>query len=60
MTVVPQGAVGFRSHTITANTAASTTVNVLGASVVRVLGIQVLAASTPASGVTVHVHATAP
>ncbi|MDI9829687.1 hypothetical protein [Streptomyces sp. KAU_LT] len=57
VTVSLQGAVGFRSHTVTANSAGSTTVNVLGAPVVSLLGIQILAASVPASGVTVHAHA---
>ncbi|MFJ4627187.1 hypothetical protein [Streptomyces sp. NPDC088847] len=60
VTVGIQGAAGFRSHTITANSATATTINVLGAPVVSLLGIQILAASIPASGVTVHVHATAP
>lgn len=60
VTIALQGAVGFRSHTITANSAASTTVNILGAPVVSLLGIQILAASVPAAGVTVHAHATAP
>lgn len=59
VTVALQGAAGFRSHTITANSAASTTVHVLGAPVVSLLGIQILAASIPASGVTVHAHAVA-
>jgi len=57
VTVAVQGAVGFRSHTITANSATSTTVTVVGAPVVSLLGIQILAASVPASGVTVHAHA---
>ncbi|MDX3345882.1 hypothetical protein PV387_03385 [Streptomyces sp. ME02-6987-2C] len=57
VTIALQGASGFRSSTITANSAASTTVNVLGAPVVSLLGIQILAASVPASGVTVHAHA---
>ncbi len=59
VTVAVQGAVGFRSHTITANSAASTTVNILGAPIVSLLGIQILAASVPAPGVTVHAHAVA-
>lgn len=57
VTVALQGAAGFRSHTITANSATSTTVTVVGAPVVSLLGIQILAASVPASGVTVHAHA---
>ncbi|WP_327594704.1 hypothetical protein [Streptomyces chartreusis] len=60
VTVAIQGATGFRSHTITANSATSTTVNVVGAPVVSLLGIQILAASVPAPGVTVHAHAVAP
>lgn len=60
VTIALQGAGGFRSHTITANSAAATTVNVVGAPVVSLLGIQILAAATPASGITVHLHATAP
>ncbi|MFD5570479.1 hypothetical protein [Streptomyces cadmiisoli] len=60
VTIGIQGAVGFRSHTITANSATATTVNILGAPVVSLLGIQILAASVPAAGVTVHAHATAP
>ncbi|MFZ4266621.1 hypothetical protein [Streptomyces arboris] len=54
------GAAGFRSHTVTANSATATTVHVLGAPIVSLLGIQILAASVPAPGITVHVHATAP
>jgi hypothetical protein len=60
VTLAVQGAVGFRSLTITANSATSTTVNVLGAPVISLLGIQILAASVPAPGVTVHAHAVAP
>lgn len=52
VTVGIQGAVGFRSHTITANSATATTINVLGAPIVSLLGIQLLVASIPASGVT--------
>lgn len=59
VTVTLQGPVGFRSHTITANSATSTTVHVLGAPVVTLLGIQILAASIPAAGVMVHAHAVA-
>lgn len=54
-----QGAAGFRAYTITANSATSTTVNVVGAPIVSLLGIQVLAAAVPASGITVHAIATA-
>lgn len=60
VTLAVQGAAGFRSLTVTANSATSTTVNVLGAPVVSLLGIQILAASVPAPGVTVHAHAVAP
>ncbi|WP_309317389.1 hypothetical protein [Streptomyces salinarius] len=60
VTVALQGPAGFRSHTVTANSATATTVNVQGSPVVSLLGIQILAAATPAAGITVHVHATAP
>ncbi|MFD5788572.1 hypothetical protein ACFWH1_18360 [Streptomyces sp. NPDC127037] len=60
VTVAMQGAPGFRTYTVTANSASATTVNVLGAPVVSLLGIQILAAATPASGITVHVHAASP
>lgn len=60
VTVSVQAAAGMRSPTITANSATSTTVHVLGAPVVSLLGIQILAASVPASGVTVHAQAVAP
>lgn len=60
VTVSVQAAAGMRSPTITANSAASTTVHVLGAPVVSLLGIQILAASVPAPGVTVHAQAVAP
>lgn len=59
VTVGIQAASGFRSWSITANTAASTTVQVLGAPVVSLLGINILAAAVPASGITVHAVATA-
>lgn len=51
---------GFRSARISANSTTATTVNVLQADVVTLLGIRVLAEGTPAAGVTVHVTATAP
>ncbi|MEH0402853.1 hypothetical protein ACFY7V_03440 [[Kitasatospora] papulosa] len=60
VTVALQGAAGFRSFTVTANSATATTVNVLGAPVVSLLGVNILAASVAAPGITVHVHATAP
>ncbi|MFH9439017.1 hypothetical protein [Streptomyces rochei] len=59
VTVGVQGPAAFRSHTITANTAASTTVNVLAAAAVTLLGIGVLAVGAPAAGVTVHAQAVA-
>lgn len=48
---------GFRSARIAANSATSTTVNVLASAGVTLLGIGVLAAGVPASGVTVHAAA---
>ncbi|WP_329368717.1 hypothetical protein OG896_24525 [Streptomyces sp. NBC_00669] len=51
---------GFRSARITANSASSTTVQADGAAVVELLGISVLAAALPATGVTVHLIATEP
>lgn len=54
-----QAGTGFRSARIAANTAAATTVNVLQASGVTLLGIGVLAAGAPAAGATVHATATA-
>jgi hypothetical protein len=59
VTVALQAGAGFYSHRITANAAASTTVNVLAAAGITLLGIGVLAAGAPASGVTVHAQATA-
>jgi hypothetical protein len=59
VTLAVQADAGFRSVRIVANTAAQTTVNVLQAAGVTLLGIGVLATGTPASGVTVHAHATA-
>ena len=43
VTIGVQGASAFRSHSITANTASSTTVNVLASAGVTLLGIGVLA-----------------
>ena len=57
VTVGIAGASVFRSHSITANSAASTTVNVLASAGVTLLGIGVLAVGAPASGVVVHAHA---
>lgn len=59
VTATLEAAAGFRSWSVTANTATSTTVHVLGAPIVTLLGIQILAAAVPASGITVHVTATA-
>ncbi|MCC9686864.1 hypothetical protein [Streptomyces sp. MNU103] len=59
VTVGIEAASGFRSWSVTANSATSTTVHVLGAPIVSLLGIQILAAAVPASGITVHVTATA-
>ncbi|MFF4900428.1 hypothetical protein [Streptomyces sp. NPDC001068] len=60
VTVGVQGTSAFRSHTITANSAAATTVNVQAAAGITLLGIGVLAVGAPAAGVTVHAHAAAP
>ncbi|MGW2951498.1 hypothetical protein [Streptomyces eurythermus] len=60
VTIGLQGASAFRSHAITANSAASTTVNVLASAGVTLLGIGVLAVGTPAAGVVVHAHAVTP
>ncbi|MGC4947704.1 hypothetical protein ACLQ2N_16100 [Streptomyces sp. DT224] len=57
VTVTPQGASAFRSCSITANSATSTTVNVQVSAGVTLLGIGVLAVGAPAAGVTVHAHA---
>ncbi|MET9040889.1 hypothetical protein [Streptomyces mirabilis] len=59
VTIGVQGASAFRSHAISANSATSTTVNVLVSAGVTLLGIGVLAVGAPAAGVTVHAHATA-
>jgi len=58
VTVALEAGAGFRSARISANTAAQTQVSVLTAAGVTLLGIGVLATGTPASGVTVHAHAT--
>ncbi|MGY3199710.1 hypothetical protein [Streptomyces sp. TE5632] len=60
VTVGLQAGSAFRSHSIAANSATSTTVNVLAAAGVTLLGIGVLAVGAPAAGVTVHVQAVAP
>ncbi|MER5904310.1 hypothetical protein ABT150_30120 [Streptomyces mirabilis] len=59
VTIALQAGAGFYSPRITANAAGATTVNVLQAAGITLLGIGVLAAGAPASGVTVHAHATA-
>ncbi|MEU1852934.1 hypothetical protein ABZ499_27625 [Streptomyces sp. NPDC019990] len=60
VTVALEAGAGFRSSRISANTAAQTQVTVLASAGVTILGIGVLAAGTPAAGVTVHAHAVAP
>lgn len=55
-----EAAAGFRSVRISANSTTATTVNVLVAAGVTVLGIGVLAVGAAASGVTVHAQAVAP
>lgn len=57
LTIGIQGTGVMRSHAITANTATTTTVNVLAAAGVTLLGIGVLAVGAPAAGITVHAHA---
>jgi hypothetical protein len=59
VTVALEAGAGFRSARVSANSATQTTVAVLQAAGVTLLGIGVLAAGTPASGVTVHAHAAA-
>jgi hypothetical protein len=59
VTVAMEAGAGFRSARIASNTAGQTTVHVLQASGVTLLGIGVLAAGTNAAGVTVHATATA-
>ncbi|MFK0174172.1 hypothetical protein ACIQU5_35950 [Streptomyces sp. NPDC090306] len=60
VTVGIQGATALRSHTIAANSSTQTTVNVLVAAGVTLLGIGVLAVGAPAAGIVVHAHAVAP
>jgi hypothetical protein len=60
VTVAVDAGDGFRSARIASNTAAQTTVHVLAASGVTLLGIGVLAVGANAPGVTVHAHAVAP
>ncbi|PWI06529.1 hypothetical protein DIZ27_32835 [Streptomyces sp. NWU339] len=60
VTVALQGGSAFRSASVTANTAAATTVNVQAAAGVTLLGLGVLAVGAPAPGVVVHATATAP
>ena len=60
VTVAVEAGAGFRSARISSNTAAQTTVHVLAAAGVTLLGIGVLAAGANAPGVTVHAHAEAP
>lgn len=60
VTIAVQAGAGFYSARVAANSATSTTVHVVQAAGVTLLGIGVLAAGVAASGVTVHVTATAP
>ncbi|MEZ0073619.1 hypothetical protein [Planotetraspora sp. GP83] len=57
---IEAGTVGVRTARITANSAASTTFQVLVTTGVTVLGISVLGPGVPATGVTVHAVAVAP
>ncbi|MEU9576310.1 hypothetical protein [Streptomyces chilikensis] len=59
VTLAVEAGAGFRSARIASNTATQTTVHVLAAAGVTLLGIGVLAAGVNAPGVTVHAHATA-
>lgn len=56
---IEAAATGVRSARIVANTAATTTVEVLVTTGVTVLGISVLGPGVAAQGVTVHAHAVA-
>jgi hypothetical protein len=60
VTIAVEAGDGFRSARIASNTAAQTTVHVLAAAGVTLLGVGVLAAGANAPGVTVHAHAVAP
>ncbi|MFF0401740.1 hypothetical protein ACFYSJ_39460 [Streptomyces sp. NPDC005248] len=60
MTATVEAEAGFQAVRITANGPGSTTVHVDRSAGITLLGIGVLAVATPAAGVTVHVHATAP
>jgi hypothetical protein len=57
VTIAVEAGAGFRSARIASNTAAQTTIHVLAASGVTLLGIGVLAVGANAPGVTVHAHA---
>lgn len=54
VTLAVQAGGGFRSVRIVSSTAAETVVEAVGAAVVELLGIQVLAVGAGAAGVTVH------
>lgn len=60
VTLAVEAGAGFRSARIASNSATQTTVHVLQASAVTLLGIGVLAVGTNAAGVTVHAYATSP
>ncbi|MFI7467427.1 hypothetical protein [Nonomuraea sp. NPDC049646] len=60
ISIAVEAGAGFRSARIASNTAAQTTVHVLAAAGVTLLGIGVLAGGANAAGVTVHAHAVAP
>ncbi|MFI7467422.1 hypothetical protein [Nonomuraea sp. NPDC049646] len=59
MTIGLQAVAGVRPHSITANSATQTRVNVLASAGVMLLGIGVLAVGTPAAAVTVSAVAVA-
>ncbi|MGW2074269.1 hypothetical protein ACWCPK_38535 [Streptomyces sp. NPDC001953] len=57
MTLTVEAGAGFRSARLAANTAGSSTAHVDAALSVTLLAVSLLAAATPASGVTVHATA---
>lgn len=59
VTLATEGAAGFRSTRISANTATATTVAVQQSVGITLLGLGVLAAGVAAAGITVHAHAVA-
>ncbi|TFV33233.1 hypothetical protein E4K10_30740 [Streptomyces sp. T1317-0309] len=60
VTATVEAGAGFRSVRIAANAPGSTTIHVDASAGITLLGIGVLAVGTPAAGVTVHAHASAP